>query len=295
MLNNYNLDEEEGFHKKSILETLHNKSEEEQEKDMLTFWENQMKAVNEQSKTEKTIQWQGFNIITTHKCEINKDLMEHQMIDNMMKGLGPTSNHDFPIKNSVKDCIEGTEDARKWFVSTMHIYIKNIIDIPKINSKHDESFFKSLYAAYINSNPNKSDQEIESEIYKEKQNKLKNIKSKCFDLSLQDVMDPFGKALFDLNKQYISKIPDFYELCYQDEHSKILSSIKSNRDNITQDNDHHKVFNSLLKLNNKTILDASFHVEPKDNEPKLINQILKNDLPLSNKEFFENALNLFDD
>lgn len=51
--------------------------------------------------------------------------------------------------------------------------------------------------------------------------------------------------------------------------------------------------NTILDLNNQTTVDSVIEIKPKDQEKKVIQKVLNNKLPISNKEFYQKTLDLF--
>ena len=86
---------------------------------------------------------------------------------------------------------------------------------------------------------------------------------------------------------------DYYEICYQDKYSKLLYELTMNQENIIKKWRNPSELNTLLELNNQTTVDSSIEIRPKDHEEDVILQVLESKLPISNKEFFQNTLDLF--
>ena len=186
------LDEPNQGKKKSILDTLHTKSEKQQAEEMVEFWKKQMEMVNIYTHKERTIKLAGFALKTTNSCELDEptDKREKGVLEHLiMKPLEFKENLN-PMQLTVRDCLEGENDARKWFVSTMHLYIKYLIDRDnlqrEIENQNQKSFLGSLYDVYI------GDKSAKLESPKEIKKNLNLIREECFDIESNDVWDQYS-------------------------------------------------------------------------------------------------------
>jgi hypothetical protein len=191
------LDEPNQGKKKSILDTLHTKSEEEQAENMIQFWKKQMELVNITSHKQRKVKMGGFNLSASNSCELQEDLVkdEKKILEDLSMGPLDDPEELNPMQLTVRDCLEGENDARKWFVSTMHLYVKFLVNQENlqtsIENKDQKSFLGSLYDVYLSS---KKDEELKPENVRERVNLLKN---QCYDIEADDVIDIYGKQVLE--------------------------------------------------------------------------------------------------
>lgn len=202
------LDQPNQGKKKSILDTLHTKSEQEQADEMIQYWTKQMELANIFSHKERTIKVGSFNLKSTTTCELEepRDKREHQTLESLvMTPLDSTADLN-SVQLSVRDCVEGENDARKWFVSTMHLYIKYLISRESlqkaIDQQNQKSFLGSLYDVYLSSDSTKQ----ESPEHAKK--RLNMIRQDCFDLQNEDVFDRFGQEVQDKGRSEREDLTD---------------------------------------------------------------------------------------
>jgi hypothetical protein len=192
------LDEPNQGKKKSILDTLHTKSDEQQAEEMVDFWKKQMELVNVYSHKQRTINLAGFNLKTTSSCTLDEpsDKKEKEILEELLMTPLDEKENLNPMQLTVRDCLEGENDARKWFVSTMHLYIKYLIDKDnlqkEIDHQHQKSFLGSLYDVYLGDKNEKLETPMETK------KKLNLIRDDCFDLMSDDVWDDYSDVV--LNK-----------------------------------------------------------------------------------------------
>ena len=188
------LDEPNKGKKKSILETLHTKSEQEQADEMIKFWKKQMEKVNASSHKVKRIKMGEFNLKYTNSCKLEETpiMKEKNTLEFLVGKTIDLPINLNPIQLNVRDCFEGENDARKWFVSTMHLYIKFLVDqdsIKEVIEKHHQNtFLGSLYDVYISKDSNEKDLSDKTS--------LNMIRDDCFDIHGEDVIDEFSKEIF---------------------------------------------------------------------------------------------------
>lgn len=195
------LDQPNQGKKKSILDTLHTKSEQEQADEMVDYWQKQMDLVNIFSHKERTIKVGSFNLKSTTSCKLDqpKDQLERSTLESLlMSPLDSPANLN-PVQLSVRDCVEGENDARKWFVSTMHLYIKYLISRESlqkvIDQQNQKSFLGSLYDVYLSTDNGQKDSPEQAK------KRLNMIREECFDLRNEDVLDQFGREVLDKGKR----------------------------------------------------------------------------------------------
>lgn len=87
---------------------------------------------------------------------------------------------------------------------------------------------------------------------------------------------------------------DYYEVCYKDKYSKLVSELSNSQERILKKWRNPSELNTLLELNNQTTVDSVIQIKPKDHKEQVIQQVLRNRLPISNKEFYQKTLDLFD-
>lgn len=196
------LDDPNQGKKNTILNTLHTKSESEQAEDMINFWKKQMEQVNITSHKEKSISWGGFKLRANNSCKVkdNEVKSQKEIIEDLVLCPLDSPKDLNPMQLTVRDCIEGENDARKWFVSTMHLYVKYLVNKEKLEYAVKEngnmSFLGSLYDVYLGINKKETPNPNES------RNRLKLLENQCYDIEADDVLDDYGLLLFDKCKRY---------------------------------------------------------------------------------------------
>lgn len=190
------LDEPNEGKKKSILETLHTKSEQEQAKEMIEYWKKQMEKVNKFSHRERTHKIGEFHVKYSSSCKlIDPPIKKEKETLEVILGKPLDTPDDLnPLELSIRDCVEGENDARKWFASTMHLYIKFLVDQDLIQNaiqqQNQKSFLGSLYDVYLSQDKNDSIQNNDKK-------RLQMIKEECFDLFNIDVYDQYSEEIFE--------------------------------------------------------------------------------------------------
>jgi hypothetical protein len=86
---------------------------------------------------------------------------------------------------------------------------------------------------------------------------------------------------------------DYYEICFEDKYSKLVQELSNNQENIIKKWRNPTELNTLLELNNQTTVDSVVEIRPKDHQENVIQQVLEKRLPISNKEFYQETLDLF--
>jgi hypothetical protein len=207
------LDEPNQGKKKSILDTLHTKSEEQQAEEMVEYWKKQMEIVNISSHKEKTVQLGGFTLKATSSCKLEEPASkkEKEVLETLVMSPLDTKETLNPMQLTVRDCLEGENDARKWFVSTMHLYIKYLIDRDNlqkvIDEQHQKSFLGSLYDVYIGESSKKK------ETPKKAKERLNLIRQDCFNINSPDVWDEFTEDILKTGTVSIPLFEQVTDIC----------------------------------------------------------------------------------
>jgi hypothetical protein len=95
-------------------------------------------------------------------------------------------------------------------------------------------------------------------------------------------------------KPLATGMDDFYEICYQNKYTELVGELNVHQENIIKQINNTPELNAILELNNQTTVDATVEIKPKDREELVIRKVLRKQLPISNKEFYQKTLDLFD-
>ena len=201
--------------KKSILETLNNKPLKEQYLEIEHFWASQVTQINKHSISFKTIQFGAFDLKITSNCQISEHKSPSQVNTHIaeapdfpgqqpsarpgiLSDLAPERWHK-PISQLVQDCSQAKVDAQKWFISTMHLYIKikfaeEIRQGTLVPEPSQNGFFRSLYSSYSKKGDARGD--------KAGLKRLDLLKQSCWNIKADDVMDSYGADILEIGSFY---------------------------------------------------------------------------------------------
>ena len=170
-----------------------------------------MKKINKHSISFRTIKFGAFDLQITSNCQVRDTISPNQTNPQIRESpdipddlphtkpgiltdLAPERWHK-PINNLVQDCTEAKVDAQKWFISTMHLYIKikfaeEIRQGTLVPEPTQNGFFKSLYSSYAKKGNARTG--------KEGIKRLDLLKESCWDIKADDVMDSYGADILEI-------------------------------------------------------------------------------------------------